>query len=93
MRVHNDLSMVEDVRNGPLSMILKDGSRVNLQSNCVAMELSLSVGKEEETYLIREGSAFSKLMAFSKVLGLPVDGYEEEILSLLEKLEIRMGRQ
>ena len=29
-------------------------------------------------------------MAFSKVLGLPMDGYEEEILGPLEKLELRI---
>ncbi|RVW74378.1 hypothetical protein CK203_056810 [Vitis vinifera] len=52
-----DLSMVEDVRNGPLSMILKDGSRVNLQSNCVIVESSLLVGEEEEAYVMGEGSA------------------------------------
>ena len=28
-------------------------------------------------------------MSFSKFLGLPVDKYEEEILSLLKKLEMR----
>ena len=33
-----DPLIVENVRNGPLSMFLKDGSRVNLQSNCVAVE-------------------------------------------------------
>ena len=49
--------MVEDVRNGPLSMILKDGSRVNLQSNCVIVESSLLVGEEEEAYVMGEGSA------------------------------------
>ena len=29
-------------------------------------------------------------MAFSKVLGLPMDGHEEEILGLLEKMELRI---
>ena len=85
-----DPLIVENVRNGPLFMFLKDGSRVNLQSNCVAVELSFLVGEEDEAYLMREGSAFSRLMAFSKVLGLLMDGYEEEILSLLEKLELRI---
>ena len=70
---------------------------MNLQSNCVAVESSFLVGGEDEAYLMREGSAFSRLMAFSKVLGLLMDGYEEEILSLLEKLELRIkgktGRQ
>ena len=68
------------------------------------VESRLSVGEEEEAYVMGEGSAlevqrryipcfqgnFSILVAFSKVLGLPVDGYEEEILSLLEKLELRI---
>ena len=29
-------------------------------------------------------------MAFNKVLGLLVDGYEKEILGLLKKLELRI---
>ena len=52
-----DLPLVEEVRNVPLSMILKDGLRVNLQSNYVVVELRLSVGEEEENYVMREGSA------------------------------------
>ena len=78
--------------------------RLNLHSNCVAIESSLLVGEEEKAYVMGEGSApevqrrdilcfqgsFSRLMAFSKVLGLPMDGYEEEILGPLEKLELRI---
>ena len=54
------------------------------------MESSLSIEEEDEAYIMRRGSAFSILMAFSKVLGLLMDSYEKEILGLLEKFKLRI---
>ena len=42
----------------------------------------------EEGWLEEE---FSKLTQFSKVLGMPVEGHEVEILALLKKLKLRTG--
>lgn len=82
-----DPSLEEGVRNGTLSLILKDGSRVKLQPNRVNVESRLTIGEKEEAYVLGEGSVlgvprrdlhcsqgnFSKLMAFRKFFELPLN--------------------
>ena len=45
-----------------------------------------------QNFLVKEGwseEEFSKLTHFSKVLGMPIEGHEFEILALLKKLKLR----
>ena len=80
----------------PLSMMLRDGSTVVLieapsphQEKDVAKQRDLSfVPLCEEGWSEEE---LSKLFHFSKVLGMPVEGHEVEILALLKKLKLRIG--
>ena len=80
----------------PLSMMFRDGSTVVLteapsphQEKDVAKQRDLSfVPLCEEGWSEEE---LSKLFHFSKVLGMPVEGHEVEILALLKKLKLRIG--
>ena len=77
---------------------------VQLQLGCAGAELRLLVGEEEEADVMGKSrvpmemwwdspcsqGSFNRLVAFSKVLGLLVDKFEDEILGLLEKLELRI---
>ena len=40
-----------------------------------------------------EERAFSSLVALSNFLGMPIEGFEEEILTLLNKIKKRKGRE
>lgn len=98
----------EDVaRGGPLRMILKDESSVGLQANREVVILGDSSGEEKEGLalvkeciggnLVRDPTeiedSFNKLVSFSHFVGLPIDDFEEEILELLRRLELRKKRK
>ena len=87
-----------------LSMMLKDGSTVVLidapglvLENEALVLVDCDVAKQGELSVelpCEEGwseEEFSKLTQFSKVLGMPVEGHEVEILALLKKLKLRTG--
>ena len=90
------ISMARDVEvtPNPLSTMLRDGSTVVLieapsphQEKDVAKQRDLSfVPLCEEGWSEEE---LSKLFHFSKVLRMPVEGHEVEILELLTKLKLR----
>ena len=99
-----DQMLEEKVGNDSLSLILKDGSWVQLQPAWVGTESRSLMGEEEEVDVMGKSrvplemqwdspcsqGSFRRLVAFSKVSGLLVDGFEDEILGLLEKLELRI---
>lgn len=76
--------MEEEVRGGPLKMILKDGSSVDFLANCVNIENGVRAGEEEERLDLVKGCAsesplrdsafpkgsFSKLTSFIKFMEL-----------------------
>ena len=71
---------------------MKDGLTVVLNPDMeknVAKQRDLSAAPPcVEGWLEEE---LSKLFHFSKVLGMPVEGHEVEILALLKKLKLRTG--
>ena len=83
-----------EVTPNPLSIMLRDGSTViltkaptfDLEKNMAKQRDSLDYSPCEEGWLEEE---LSKLLHFSKVLGMPVEGHEVEILELLSKLKLR----
>ncbi|RVW85175.1 hypothetical protein CK203_032900 [Vitis vinifera] len=76
----------------PLSLMLRDGSTVVLRPdppNFAAKQKDhTAISPREEVWLEEE---ISNLFHFSKVLGMPIEGHEVEILNLLEKLKLRTG--
>lgn len=97
----------EEVRGGPLKMILKDGSKVDFLASGVNLDVDAREGEEEERLvhvndLALEGltrisimleDGFNKLTSLSKFMGLLVDAFEEEILVLLRRLELSEKRK
>ena len=80
----------------PLSMMLRDGSTV-VFTEAPNPILEKDVAKQRDLSFVppcKEGwseEELSKLFHFSKVLGMPVEGHEVEILALLKKLKLRTG--
>ena len=80
----------------PLSMMLRDGSIVVL-IEAPSPDLEKDMAKQRDLSAVppcEEGwseNELSKLFHFSKVLGMPVEGHEVEILALFKKLKLRMG--
>ncbi|RVW87132.1 Uncharacterized protein, chloroplastic [Vitis vinifera] len=73
----------------PLSLMLRDGSTVVLRPDFAAKQKDhTDISPREEVWSEEE---ISNLFHFSKVLGMPVEGHEVEILNLLEKLKLRTG--
>ena len=86
----------------PLSKMLRDGSTMVLTDapgpileNEALVLVDCDVAKQGELSAelpCEEGwseEEFSKLTHFSKVLGMPIEGHEVEILALLKKLKLR----
>ena len=78
----------------PLSMMLRDGSRVVL-TETLSSDLENDVVKQRDLSVVppcEKGwseEELSKLFHFSKVLGMPIKGHEVEIPALLKKLKLR----
>lgn len=92
---------------GVAHLELKDESSVGLQANREVVILGDSSGEEKEGLalvkeciggnLVRDPTeikdSFNKLVSFSHFVGLPIDDFEEEILELLRRLELRKKRK
>ncbi|RVW52743.1 hypothetical protein CK203_091168 [Vitis vinifera] len=92
------ISMARDVEvtPNPLSIMLRDGSTVILtKASTSNLEKDMAKQRDLSDYPpCEEGwseEELSKLLHFSKVLGMPVEGHEVEILELLTKLKLRTG--
>ena len=90
------ISMARDVEvtPNPLSTMLRDGSTVILTKAPTSdLEKNMAKQRDPSDYPpCEEGwseEELSKLLLFSKVLGMPVEGHEVEILELLTKLKLR----
>lgn len=85
--------------------MLQDESRLECLKIIVesALGKDLAVGFEEQVSSdvksfnwpskeeVPSNSLFSKLASFSSLVGMPVEGFEKEIFSLLRKMETRKG--
>ena len=77
------------MREAPLRMALKGYSVVNLRANS-----GTRAWKEEKRSALARDSvvskaSFNKLAAFSNFVGHPMESFEEEIINLLQRLELR----
>ncbi|RVW43928.1 hypothetical protein CK203_072334 [Vitis vinifera] len=85
-----------EVTPNPLSIMLRDGSTVSL-STAPTSDLGNNMAKQRDSSDYPPGEEgwseeeLSKLLHFSQVLGMPVEGHEVEILELLSKLKLRTG--
>ena len=85
-----------EVTPNPLSIMLRDGSTVIL-TKAPTSDLGKNMAKQRDSSdypPCEEGwseEELSKLLHFSKVLGMPVEGHEVEIPELLSKLKLRTG--
>ncbi|RVW98539.1 hypothetical protein CK203_026780 [Vitis vinifera] len=80
-----------------------DDALMRNRANNVSFEYETRAGEEEERSILARGcalespmrdsimheSSFSKLASFNKFVGLLVDGFEEDIMALLQRLELR----
>ena len=84
------------VTPNPLAMMLRDGSTVFLNET-PRPDLEKDGKKQKDLSVVplsEEGwseEELSKLFHFSKVLRMPVEGNEVEILAMLKKLKLRTG--
>ena len=78
-------SMVGDVlESGPLCIVQLDGSEVQWPSHPGCFE-----DKESKEGAIKGAffnETFGRLLSFSRFVGLPVDGFENEILTMFQSL-------
>ena len=76
----------------PLKMVLKDGSKMDLQAISGSMEVVFRTGEEEclasERDLNVSKDNFKRLLTFSNSLGLLVEGREKEIMELFQRLKL-----
>ena len=85
-----------EVTPNPLSIMLRDGSTVSL-STAPTSDLGNNMAKQRDSSDYPPGEEgwseeeLSKLLHFSQVLGMPVEGHEVEIPELLSKLKLRTG--
>ncbi|RVW53588.1 hypothetical protein CK203_068938 [Vitis vinifera] len=99
------LEVGADVVKGPLSMVFKDGSAVVFPDNFNPFQergavlrgsgVSASSFEGSDSGLVGEDlsleKGFSKLTDFSRFLGMPVEGFEEETWLKLRKLRKKVG--
>ena len=82
-------------RSNPLSIMLRDGSTVIFKAPTSDLGKNMAKQRDSSDYPpCKEGwseEELSKLLHFSKVLGMPIEGHEVEILELLLKLKLRTG--
>ena len=99
------LEVGADIVKGPLSMVFKDGSAVVFPDNFNPFQergavlrgsgVSASSFEGSDSGLVGEDlsleKGFSKLTDFSRFLGMPVEGFEEETWSKLRTLRKKVG--
>lgn len=75
------------VEPGPLRIVQLDGSEVQWSSHLGRLEDNES--KEGATEGTFSDETFGRLLSFSRFVGLPMDGFENEILTMFRSLECR----
>lgn len=79
---------------GPLRMVFQDDTSLVFSENCSS---ELGCPKAQERQREREvdevipKSVFRKLVVFSSFMGMPIEGFEKEVISLLRKTQARKG--
>ena len=91
------------VELGPLKMILVDGSLLEVLilkgKEVMAGEVrtSFDEGRDcalgEDVNTTEETRFFNRLATFSKFLGMPTKGFEEEILALLDRIKAQKNQE
>ena len=75
------------VEPGPLRIVQLDGSEVQWPSHLGCLEDNKS--KEGATEGTFSDETFGRLLSFNRFMGLPVDGFKNEILTMFQSLECR----